>query len=769
MPPLFATRGLGVAAGIVFGLLAAIGFAPLFGGPGYEHALASGLVVPSAAAILVALQSSSPAGTEPGSEPRMWVSRGIVQGLALSGVAFATALLHGLRVGFCDLAGGAVLFALTAGVGAAVGGAWGAVVGEVARRVRWRRLASVLLAIGGPIAGIAVSVGRFYGSPMVFAYDPFFGYFSGTLYDTVVDVRPELWTYRAGSVAAMAGLYLVASALARTDAGGLSPRKDRRAAGIAGVLALIAAGVVAARGPALGHWQTSQTIAAALGAHRAGPRCDVFYPETVLAPQAELLVRDCEEQLAADEARLGARLEGRLAVFAFADTNEKRRMMGAAETSIAKPWRREVYVQVAAYPHPVLGHEIAHVLAGSFAPGPFRVAGGLVPDPGLIEGIAEATSPDDDELTEAQWARAMLDLGILPPMRAIFSLGFLGESAERSYTVAGAFVGWVMDRWGPATVRTWYGGGSIEALTERSWPALEGDFAAWLRTLPMPAEASAYAKARFEKQSVWTRRCPHAVDALGRAADRCRDEHRFDKAVSLYTQALERDPTNWRARLDRARVLRAMDQPDAARAELEALASDPRTPRTWHDRTDEAIADDDLARGRGERAADEYRAVAARSLDEDALRTLEVKALAARDPAARRAILDLLVAEPGRVLDSWIGALSLGTWAADPGGPLAAYLVGKNLTTHAASQPRDAWERASAWLDRALAEGPPTAAIGRELLRQRAIGACVLRDDDARARLEAAIVADTSPFAGTSGGRRAWVLRLLRRCLPSPD
>jgi hypothetical protein len=216
-------------------------------------------------------------------------------------------------------------------------------------------------------------------------------------------------------------------------------------------------------------------------------------------------------------------------------------------------------------------------------------------------------------------------------------------------------------------------------------------------------------------------------------------------------------------------VLRALDRPDPARAELEAIASDPRIPRTWRDRTDEALADDDLARGLGARAADEYRAVAARSLDEDAVRTLEVKALAAQDAVARRAILDLLVAEPGRVLDSWIGALSLGAWSADPGGPLAAYLVGKNLTTHAATQPKVVWERAAAWLDRALAAGPPTAAIGRELLRQRAIGACVLRDEAARARVEAAIVADASPFAATSGGRRAWILRLLRRCGPRRD
>jgi len=117
--------------------------------------------------------------------------------------------------------------------------------------------------------------------------------------------------------------------------------------------------------------------------------------------------------------------------------------MGAADTLIAKPWRREVYVQLAAYPHPVLGHELAHVVAGSFGRGPFRIAGslgGLWPDPGLIEGWRFAASPDDDELSDTQWVHAMLELGSVPPIRQVFSLGFLGVAASKSYTLAGSFV-----------------------------------------------------------------------------------------------------------------------------------------------------------------------------------------------------------------------------------------------------------------------------------------------------------------------------------------
>jgi hypothetical protein len=135
-----------------------------------------------------------------------------------------------------------------------------------------------------------------------------------------------------------------------------------------------------------------------------------------------------------------------------------------------------------------------------------------------------------------------------------------------------------------------------------------------------------------------------------------------------------------------------------------------------------------------------------------------VKILAAEDAPSRRAIVDLLLAEPGRPQDPWLGALSLGDWRQATKVPLAEYLAGKNLMSH------DEWARSAPALDRALDGGDPTPRIGRELLRQRAIAACVLRDDGTLARVKQAVLSPTSPFADSAGGRRDSVLRLLARC-----
>jgi tetratricopeptide (TPR) repeat protein len=342
-------------------------------------------------------------------------------------------------------------------------------------------------------------------------------------------------------------------------------------------------------------------------------------------------------------------------------------------------------------------------------------------------------------------------------MRSVFSLGFLGDNAAKSYTVAGAFVTWVTDRWGPTVMHDWYAGASLEDLTRSSWTAIESEFRGALSTLDMPAGASAYAHARFERPGLWTRRCPHVVDALDRQGDSCRNDRRFDRAQDAYQQALARDSSDWHARFETAKIDLFFSDPARGRAELGHLAADEAVPRTVRDRADETLADNDLTRGSSEQAAERYRALADRVLDEDFGRTMDVKAIAAVDAAARSTVWAMLVGDPSRGTDPWLGALRLGDWAASSQDALALYLVGRNLALH------EEYSEAAGWLDRAIAAGGPTQRIAREAIRQRAVCACVLRDIAGLQRLQTLLEAPQSPFASASG-RRQWVARLIARC-----
>jgi tetratricopeptide (TPR) repeat protein len=777
----FGRSPYGTGALVVAVLLGGVGFLPLFGGPGYEQALATGLLCPTAAAVATSLDVARGGARSPLAS----VGRGVLAGLGFAFVALVTALLHAARVGICELWGALLYFGLTAAAGSVMGGAWGAVVGEAvrARAPKRVRLACIAISLAGPLGCALTSVWRFYSSPMIFAFDPFVGYFSGTLYDTVIEPGLALLTYRLGSLATLIALALVASVLERTERGFVLALRGapERARFALGVLAAASSLGVFFAGTQLGHFSTSASIAKDLGAEKHGARCDVVYPSTTREQEANLLVKDCEEELAAVEKRLGAHGPDRVRAFFFRNADDKKRLMGAANTYIAKPWREEVYLQLGSYPHPVLGHELAHVVAGSFGRGPFRVAG-LVPNPGLIEGVAVFASPDDEDLTDAQWAHAMLRLGILPDMRRVFSLGFLGDASAKSYTLAGAFIDWVAGRFGLDVVRAWYGGGDVEALTAMKWPELQSAFRAHVEQIPLPPEAEAFARARFARPGIFGRKCPHVVDALRHEADVCRDSQRYAEAIRLYREAIGKDSVDFASKKEVAVVERRHGDKERGRGELEALVNDEAVPRTWRDRADEALADAELLDDDFEHAARRYDELAARSVDEDVARTIEIKALAARDPDARPAIQALLLGDAKHGPDVFVAGIDLGTWDAkarndakdakgvdgahaakevsDAQGSsgLANYLIGRNVLA------RGFFELGAHALDVALASPLPTPRVAREALRQRAIAACAMSDQPALAALRARIESPADPFKGASGGRRASTLRMIARC-----
>jgi hypothetical protein len=343
-------------------------------------------------------------------------------------------------------------------------------------------------------------------------------------------------------------------------------------------------------------------------------------------------------------------------------------------------------------------------------------------------------------------------------MASVFSFDFLAAPAAKSYTVAGAFVRWAKDRYGAETVRAWYHGASLEALTHTSWSALDRDFRDAVKKTPLLPEAEAYAKAKFEHGAIFSRKCPHVVDGLRQKADRCRDAHQVDKAVALYGDVLARDPHDWGARYGRGVTLLRWADADVGRHELAQIVDDPNVPRTWRDRTNDSLADGDLLAGRIEPAAERYRNLAAHTFDEDFGRTEEVKALEAADARGRGAVEALLLGAPQRPQDLVLAAVRLGQWYEETHDGVAAYLIGRNLVQRG-------WQAEGAeYLDAALAAGPaPTARIGREMIRQRAICACALGDRPAVTRMRDAVTNPTGPYAA-SEGRRDALLRLLDRC-----
>src|SRR5690606_1079629 len=146
-------------------------------------------------------------------------------------------------------------------------------------------------------------------------------------------------------------------------------------------------------------------------------------------------------------------------------------------------------------------------------------------------------------------------------------------------------------------VRAWYGGGELSELTGTDWAELEAGWWAMLDAIPLDEAAMATAEERFERPSVFFRRCPHDVDEALALGSRAVDQGDYLEAGRHYARALELDPSSSPARFGLARCRERQRLGEEARATLASLASDEALTRSVRDSATERIANLALQRG----------------------------------------------------------------------------------------------------------------------------------------------------------------------------
>jgi hypothetical protein len=398
---------------------------PLLAGPGIESALVLGVVVPPAIAGRAAARASMR-----GDAYAARIADACLRAATLAVVASALLVVRSLVGDACAPFAGLVYMAL----GPLAGFVFAALVGVVAQRLARTRRRAITLAVTIPLSFIVLGGYELYATPGVFLYSPFAGHLPGVLYDRTLGLPPPYLTYRLASALAMIGLG------ALTTMRGPAWAEPRRFA--IGWLGLGLAAACSFSGPSLGHRASVAHIRETLGARVDTERCVLYVPREMHIAERRRHARDCDFHVASIERWLGVRRSGRAEVYFYRSAEEKRRLMGAADTDVAKPWRGEAHLVSEPWPHPVLRHELAHVVAAEVGSGPFRIAGsggGLVPSPGLIEGLAVAASGESrDGLGPDAWSHAMLELEILPSMQTLLGLGFLGEAPSTAYVASGS-------------------------------------------------------------------------------------------------------------------------------------------------------------------------------------------------------------------------------------------------------------------------------------------------------------------------------------------
>lgn len=730
-----AGRLLATRRGVVWLILVAAAagglmLVPQFNLLNYYFSLASAFLVGIAAAhvgLAAGRSLRADAGAAPPLAPRV-AGAAAVAAVTFALLPLAVVTLNALRVRNCDYLGGLAFYAMGPVFGGVYAAMAGVAAGALSRRAWVRRLAFAALVV----FAVLVPFWRFLAQPPVHFYHPVLGYFSGAVYDEVIEITRPFFVYRLTDLVEI-GALVTGLVVCRDPATGDWRWPWRSGAPRARVVwfgvALGAALVGVAFPGVLGYRYDRDAIRAALGGHLQTPHFDVWYAGgTPYEGVVGRVAGECERAYAGIVDVFGRAPEDRTAVYIYPDSATKRRLMGADRVYIAKPWLGEVHLNRVGVDADVIRHELVHALGRVCAPGPLHVPARAraIPHMGLIEGIAEALEWSGGRLTLHEASAAMRRLGIAPDLRVLMGPeGFWTTQAGKAYVTAGSFLRFLLDRRGTAPVCAVYEAADFEAAYGALVAELATEWEAFLddeEGLPLDDEALQLAADAFDRPSVFRKVCALEVARTEREAGRAATRRRFDEAARLLGVVARFDAGNPEKRLAWARSLLEADQLGPAVDAIETVLDDERSGRVLLLRAGALLGDVQWAGGEPERAAETYRDLLGEPLGPAERRLLQIKAQITSGPPARaEAFADLFVV-PLRPSE-WDARLT-DIVESFPGDPVALYLLGRLRLTQGRA------EDAASALTASLASGPLPTDVSREALRSLGIARFLAGDLD---------------------------------------
>jgi len=681
----FATRASKIALALAVVTAGALCFVPGFNALNYYSSLALALVLSLLTGVASAV-SAARARLELPAEHEAALRGPFSRNAAMAGYLAAAALVpllfNALFVKNCDMVEGFAFFLLGAGLSAVFASQLGTLVGLL----RWTKKAWLagLLFIGAFLLWVLYDLLHFYNHPPIFAYNPFSGFFSGAIYDDLIELDSRLMLYRLNNVVQIGLMWSLAALTVGGDlsvVGRNAMRASRGAWAAAVGCVIVVSAMYGARG-AIGYEMSRDAIVQQLGGRIGNDRLELIYDRESITPeQAALMFEDHTFRLAQLEATLGDRFDRKITSYVYKNNAQKRALMGADRVFIAKPWQSEIHIAAIVYAAPVVHHELAHVVLGKYADGMFDVPTqlGVLPHVALVEGAAEAMEWYGGQLTAHQWAAAMRREGIAPNLVSIVGPeGFWKQSASKAYTLAGSFIRWLIDTQGAEKLKTAYRDGDFEEAYGTTLPDLVAGWETFLDTqVALPKDAMALAKERFSVRGVLMRVCPLEIPRVEAKAKLLLSTGQVDDALELRKQVIEWVPDSSSKRLALIATLAREGRVEETRAAYEQLAALDKATRTAKARGREFLADALWRKGDAKAAAGHYAAIVGAPLSEFRRRNVLAKLVIARS-ADMEPVLGPYLMSPAGTADEAIEYLSDAVVDLSDE-PLAPYLLARRL------------------------------------------------------------------------------------------
>lgn len=511
-----------------------------------------------------------------------WKSFGV--NLTLLVAPLVIILLNALRVKNCNFGEGFLFFLLLPVISCAYATAAGVFFGLWTKK-RWT---AYLVYLAYIFATLLLLVYNIVFHPPVFGYHSTFGYFPGPIYDERILISGTLLIAR-GTTLLLTGIFLLlaintldeSTFTLRWRKRGSEGARRRRGEGarerggeeawnaspnlptfqpsnlpipqssnlpsfhssIPRVLLaalVIAFGLIYLHRGDLGLRPTRSYIEKKLGGLKETEHFKIYYEkDSKVEREIEWIAQDHEFRYAQLIRYFQMLPTKKVRSYIYTTSEQKKRLVGAGETSIEDPLGHGFHINYEDFPHSILKHELAHALTSDWHP-ILKVSLKI----GLHEGIAVAADWDEGRLTAHQWSQAMRQLRIAPTMQQIMGLGFWAQSSSRSYTLAGSFVRFLVDTYGIDKFKGVFPTGNFSKVYNKPLKALVQEWEAFLETVPLTVADLAVAEQRFKRPSIFQKPCAHEIADLSAKAWGAYRRSNFSTAIRLFEQVYRFDRDN---------------------------------------------------------------------------------------------------------------------------------------------------------------------------------------------------------------------------------
>ena len=354
-------------------------------------------------------------------------------------VPFSVSVVNSIYSGFCSFIDGLLFYIVITCPSIIIGISFGLISVMITNRFR---VVLLFMICFGVLMIIAYEI---YFNPQVYVFNPFIGFFPGTIYDEGISVSGKLILYRFLNLLFFGWII---SAIVRLK----RDKKKRVIFFIVKVLFIPVAFFLLS--PNLGFSTTFGSLTNTLSKSVSTEHFVIHFDKRIDTQKIKMLTVNHEYYYQELEKYFEVKLEEKIHSFIFYDNDQKKELFGSRNADVAKPWLNQIYISIKNWEH-TLKHELAHCFSAKFGTGILKLASGL--NPMLIEGIAEAADGNYNDNSIHFMAALAYNSGYDVDMKSLLSkFGFYSKASSISYIFAGSFIQYLNDNYGISKFKEYY-------------------------------------------------------------------------------------------------------------------------------------------------------------------------------------------------------------------------------------------------------------------------------------------------------------------------